>query len=579
MRTTIKKILKQYGWQLELLLFLVLSLLWVLPWATSGKLYTGDDLGFHLNRIQGLAQQLKLGGHWWQIPAVSTTAFSQWGYPINLFYPAVTLLPAAWLQALVPGLGGYYLYLILLTLATLVIAAAVAHKLLGNRALGILAAVLYTFAQYRFLDFFVRGALAEGVVFAFLPIVFYGVYCLAYGDDRQWYWLAVGMALVALTHVVSLLLCAVGVVLMASLWFLRREGLARRSVHLGYAAGFAIFLAATFLAPLAEQLKTMGKLGVQQYTLITSATEPGELLRNSLDNALSSSQINFGIIFILLTVLALVVWRKLLPLDRYCLIIAWVFIFLATKLFPWQLFQNLLGAIQFPWRFLALACFPLALVGARAISVACRMVTVPRQFLVVGIATIAVVGLSLSLNNQLYQQTTSANTKIVTAATYPAVASGDITTDYVSQKGQVSMAAVRTHSIPVMNTQTNGQQLADLQQQGRQTVANGFIYQITSEVPQIIKLPQIFYPGYHVTVNGRTQRPSLDANGVVHVKVPTGRSTISYRYQRTMVQRLAAQLSFWSWLFLLATPFWRRYGSGLQMRFRAYWQAHWIANK
>jgi len=554
-----RKYVVTYWWQLELAVFLVMSLLWVLPWGTSGKLYTGDDLAFHLNRIQGLYQAFQQSGNWWQVPAVATGAFSAWGYPINLFYPAVALLPAVWIQAVAQGIGGYYVFLVLLNVVTLLIAAGVANRILKSRALGFLAAVLYAFSQYRFLDFFVRGALAEGIVFAFLPLIFYGVYCLAYGDYHKWYWLAIGMALIAMTHVISLVLSAVGVVIMLSLWGLCRKDFWPRVLRLGLAAGTALLLSLSFIGPLVEQLLHVGKLGVAQYTLADSAVQVGDFLSNSLNNATASNQINVGIIFLLLVVLSFVVWTKLTALDRYCLVVGLVFTLLATDLFPWQLFQGVLGAIQFPWRFLALACFPIALVGAHALAIATRAVTLNRKLVLLPLVGLLVVGLALGTSGRFYRSAVAADNKLVTAATYQPTATGDTTTDYVAQRGQVSMAAVRTHSIPVMNTQLNGQVPTSLQQLAETPTTNGLTFSLKSTVAQTIKLPQLYYYGYHVYVNQREQQPTLDSNGVVHIKVPAGTSQIRYDYLPTTVQKLSGWLSLLAWIGLLGTLIWRWY--------------------
>lgn len=551
--------LTRYWWQVEGVTFLLLSILWILPWGFSGKLYVGDDLAFHLNRIQGLTAAFKASGNWFQIPAVATGAFSAWGYPINLFYPATALIPAAWLQAVAPGIGGYYVFLVFLNFATLGIAAVVAYQLLQSRGQAFLVAVIYSFAQYRFLDFFVRGALAEGIVFTFLPIVFYGLYCLTVGDYRKWYWLAIGMALIALTHVISLALSAVGVVVMLSMWGLSRTEPWRRLRNLGFATVLAVGLSAGFLGPLAEQLVHVGKLGVAQYSLAQSAAQLGDLFSNSLDNATASNQINFGVVALLLTVAALFAWKQLTAFDRYCLGLSWFFIFLGTNLFPWQLFQGLLGNIQFPWRFLALAVFPLALVGARSLILLAHARTFNREFWTVAVASLAVVGIALGTSERLYHQVGLGQNKIVTNASYLQNATTDTTTDYVAQRGQVSMAAVRTHSVPVMNTQANGQQLTDLQQQTEQPLANGLSFHLTSAVPQRIKLPELAYAGYHVYVNGRQQTPTLDANGVVHIKVTAGASQVRYVYQPTVVQILSGWVAALSWLGLLGTLGWRRY--------------------
>jgi len=160
---------QKYWWVIELTVFLLLSIGWVSPWLFTGKTIMGSDLTFHLNRIQGIYAQMKLSGNWWQIPSVATSSFLGWGYPINLFYPAFMLMPAAWLQFLVWGGRGFYLFLALVTFGTFEIAALVARKLLNSRIQGFLVALVYGLSQYRLIDFFVRGALGEGIVFALYP--------------------------------------------------------------------------------------------------------------------------------------------------------------------------------------------------------------------------------------------------------------------------------------------------------------------------------------------------------------------------------------------------------------------------
>lgn len=554
-----RKFIERYWWQLELVGFVILSLIWVLPGGAFGQLYVGDDLIFHLNRVQGLLSAIQQGGHWWQVPAVTTGAFSAWGYPINLFYPAVTLLPLAWIQLVIPGIPGYVCFLFLLNLVTLVVAAAVAHRLLGSRTQACLAAVLYGFAQYRFLDFFVRGALAEGIVFAFLPLVFYGSYCIVTGDYHRWYWLAIGMALIALTHVASLVLAAIAVVLMLGLWGLRRQDLQPRLGRLAAAIGLTVALALSFLGPLLQQLHHVGALGLAKYDLKDSALQLSTFLANSLGDAVASGSINMGLLLLATSVIAIIMWRQLTALDRYWLVLGAVFIYLSSTLFPWALFQNILGVIQFPWRFLALATFPLALVGAKAVARLTKATTLRRWAIVAPVTLALILGLTVSSTAALTETIGPTNPKLLTTATYPAAVKSAVGSDadYVPQQGQVSMAAVRTHSIPVMNTQLNGKQPASLQQLSESPQVNGIDYTLHSTVTRDIKLPQLMYLGEHVSVNGHEQTPRLDSNDVVHITVHQGTSHIRFLYRRTGFQHFCGAISWLAWLVLLGLGGWR----------------------
>ena len=73
---------------------------------------------------------------------------------------------------------------------------------------GLLFATLYTFSLYRLDNIVIRFATGEFIAYAFIPLVFYGLYNILKGDYRKWYILSIGMALVAYSHLISLLLTA-----------------------------------------------------------------------------------------------------------------------------------------------------------------------------------------------------------------------------------------------------------------------------------------------------------------------------------------------------------------------------------
>ncbi|MDT6981357.1 6-pyruvoyl-tetrahydropterin synthase-related protein [Levilactobacillus zymae] len=534
---------------LESLAFLGLSLIWLLPWAFSGRLYLGDDLQFHLNRLQGLTHYIATTGRWWAVPPVTTGAFSEWGYPINLFYPAVTLLPAAWLHLVVNGVTAYYLFLGLVTDLTLELTAWVGRRLLDSRLAGAVLAVIYGFAQYRLLDFFVRGALAEGLVLAVLPLVIYGAYCLIAGDDRQWFWLAIGMALVALTHVLSVVLCSLAILGMLGLWGLRRDRLKARLGHLVLAGGATVLLAATFLVPLAEQLYRSPSLGVMRYQLAQSALQPGQFLRDTLQNRVTSDHVGLGLSLLLASLVAVLAWRRLRSIDRYFLILGWVNVWLATRWFPWRLLQGPLGMLQFPWRCLTLATFFIALAGAQGMVQLGRPSRLREQLgLLVGV-TVIVVSLSLTANQRLYRQVAT-GPKIVTATTYHAATQQavDQDADYLPAAATPTMAAIRTKSVAVMNTQPNGQRPSGLHVVSRRVQPLGVSYRIRSRTARIVRLPVIYFYDDRVWVNGRPQDFWLDATRVIAVQLRRGINRVTYRYHPTVSQRVSGWVSLVVWL-------------------------------
>ncbi|EQC72055.1 hypothetical protein HSISS2_1798 [Streptococcus sp. HSISS2] len=66
----------------------------------------------------------------------------------------------------------------------------------------------------------IRFATGEFIAYAFIPLVFYGLYTILKGDYRKWYILSIGMSLVAYSHLISLLLTALLVGLIFIITFL-----------------------------------------------------------------------------------------------------------------------------------------------------------------------------------------------------------------------------------------------------------------------------------------------------------------------------------------------------------------------
>lgn len=529
--------LTRYHWLWELALFSVLSVFWLFLWASQGKIYTGDDLSFHLNRVQGLVAQLT-SGHW-GLGHIATTTFSGWGYPINLFYPAYTLVPLAVLQIVLGGVRAYTVFLFLITLLTLYVTRFVGQRLLGSYFQGVLMAILYSFSQYRILDFFARGALAEGMVFACLPLVLYGTYELAIGDVRHGVWLVVGMTLIALTHVVSLLLAAVLVLLTLGIFFLQRTALKRRLGALVLVVGATVLLTLTFLAPLVEQLHALSGLSILQFKLSQSAMSMGDFLLNSAVNQMGSGQINLGWLMLMLLLLSLVMWRELTPALRYLLGLAVVFVWMVTNWFPWALFQGVLGMIQFPSRFLAIASLLIALVGARALTLMLPRLTRRGQGGL--LMVVAAFGIILSTTSFLaFYQNPYGNA--ITQADYHRVATTSDSTDYVRPQSLDAMPALRTHSVAVMNPG------AGLHQLSRRVGPDRFTYLVHSRRAQTVKLPHLYYPGYQVAVNGHQQRLRWNHMAILRARLSAGTNRLQVTYQPTRIQRVSAWISALAWL-------------------------------
>jgi len=307
----------------------------------------------------------------------------------------------------------------------------------------------------------------------------------------------------------------------------------------------------TFLAPLMEQLHHMKGLGIMQFQLASSAVQPWPFLVNSAVNQMGSNQINLGWLMLMLLLLTLGVCWKFNGVERYLVGLAVVFVWLATTWFPWSLFQGVLGTIQFPWRFLAIASFLIALVGTRAL-----VLVLPRNTRHVrGVLLAAMVALGMILNVASFiNYFQNPYNNAITPESYHTVATDVASADYVQPVSLPAMPALKTHSIVVMNP-TKGK--TTLRQTSRRVGADSFTYRLWSRRARRLKLPHLAYPGYQVTVNGHRQPLRQNRMAILLANVKQGTNTIRVAYVATPMQRVSAWISALAWVVLLGWFGWK----------------------
>ncbi|MCM1256793.1 MAG: hypothetical protein NC307_02960 [Roseburia sp.] len=345
----------------------------------ANVLYGGDDLQFHLMRIVGIRDGLLAG----QFPVrVYPSAYYGAGYGCGLYYPDLFLYFPAVLclcgvsLAVSLQIFGFCIHL----LAALIMFYA-AKKMGGDDTVGVLCAIVYVFCEYFACNFYYRADLGECVAMCFFPLVICGFYVAVFQERAEWRPLSIAMTGLVLSHILSTLF-AVVLLVWFSLIFTRKVFKKDAFLALCKAAVASFGLCAWFLVPFFEMYEG------REYTNIASmivdaqnyAIEFGELFVavNREDPR------TLGMILTLGAVLCFCVLydknicqdphRKKMILALWCA--ACGIGVCATKIFPWDLFMqsdifhDVAGLLQFPWRFLGPASAFLALgTGFAAVEV------------------------------------------------------------------------------------------------------------------------------------------------------------------------------------------------------------------
>ncbi len=358
----------------------------------GGYLLSGADLVFHLLRIEGLKEGLISG----QLPVrIQPTWLDGYGYATSVFYGDFFLsLPALMRLSGFSVQEAYLTFLMVINLATVLIAYHSFRGMFGDPAVGLLGSMLYTWSPYRIYDLYGRAALGETLAMTFLPLLCYGFYRIFTEDEekkgygRLWIWPVLAFTGIIQSHILTCEMTGVWVILLCILFWRR----VIRPRVFGVLAGAALLTALVnlwFLAPFLDYYMT-GDFYVHHIQSVKTQHRAPYLLqylfaffRSGIsahfnENGMVGSEslgIGFGMTLCLLGLLWILFTRRYQEVRRkeacwgFGLAMAamgTLFMILGTNQFPWDLLQKkstlaavFISSLQFPMRLLTMSslCF------------------------------------------------------------------------------------------------------------------------------------------------------------------------------------------------------------------------------
>ena len=339
-------------------------------------LYRGDDLDYHVYRIEGMRDAVKNG----QFPVYFFPyAFNGYGY-LNVLYPSLFLYPAVFSRILgVSSMTCYKSLLFAINLGTAWIAYGASKRLFGNRHKWepLLFAILYLMAPYRITNLFVRAAVGELLAMMFLPLIALGLYELLSGDRKKWWYLAVGYSGLIQSHILSCLTILI-FSLLAGIFYADVFFRERRWIELLKVIFCLLVFNAWYLIPFFVYMRldlNLENLRTDWYLHVADLAEvfqsyisrfPGNYTWRS--NSLGLA----GQICLALGMAGVLGKRKKDKKQEFLsvlLVCGLIFTIVITSLVPWKLLRQsavideVAKMMQFPWRFLAFSSLCLLLAG------------------------------------------------------------------------------------------------------------------------------------------------------------------------------------------------------------------------
>lgn len=344
-----------------LLLFLVITISMIYPLAATGRIAAQVDWLFHAARVEQIYRNLSEGS---LFTYIATSTFQSTGVGSFLFYPVIFIYPWAWLCFITTPVVAYYVWVGLFMFVTFVISYfSMLSFSKGKYLRSFIFALLYTLAPYRLYLGPASFVVGEYIASTFIPLAFLGFYHIICGDKRKWYWLTIGMTLLAYSHMLSILLISeIFTVLLLVALFTGKFDL-KRSKYLLISAIATVILALPVIIPLLTDY--FGKGITATYPGVGMIQNLGEVFTTSLSNTATSSSIGIVLLLVLLSGWR---WIKQDSLEVPLYILAICLTLISTAIFPWKSFNDsFLALLQLPYRYLIYVVLLTAILGSRII--------------------------------------------------------------------------------------------------------------------------------------------------------------------------------------------------------------------
>lgn len=352
-------------------IMIVLTLFTCLPYLEEGTMFA-HDLTYHLNRILGTSNEIGCG----TFPVmIHSELLDSFGYGNPIFYPELFLYPAVVLVKLGFGLlFTYRMLIVLITFATFLVSYFSANVISKNSKISYLVSMFYTMSLYRLVDVFVRGALGEVIAFIFLPLVLSGFYNVIFDDNKKWYLICLGLFGLINSHILSFVITVILLVVLCLVNICKIIKDKKKIITLSIAAIVSILLTCSFVMPYIEQTMNHDfNVSVHKNSgesLKENAASLKEIVSNELvSNGITVSK-GLGISLIVLPICIFMIKdkdkRKEFPFYITIYVIGMVFVYISSKLFPWE-DMKIFGIIQFPYRLNMISTLLLSFVAAYSV--------------------------------------------------------------------------------------------------------------------------------------------------------------------------------------------------------------------
>lgn len=536
---------------IEYIILIIVVLIISLPLFKTGFIDTHDG-HYHIMRIFGTIAGIEDGQF---LPEVVMQWGNGFGFSWNLFYPPLVTYIGALFKLILPTYTiAMKAVLVLLTLISAIGMYKLMIEITGKKKISLLTAIIYITAPYRITDIYVRLAIGEVLTFAFMPILFQGLYNLFNKDGKKDYLVIIGAVGIMLSHNISTLLIAIISIIYVLVNITKLKD-KKVLIKLFIDAIFILTIVAFFYGPLLESKMSadyaafedgfmmtrdgLVKQVVHIRQLFDNSFKPGRSFElgdpNDVKNELSFA---IGLQIIIPLLFVPFVLKKMKKETKkhylYFLILGLGCVFATTGLFPWKYVPDVFVMIQVPWRLLMPATFLLTIAAGMTIDY--EFEDIKSKYIAIAILSILIYIMPYFFNLQ-YVQTFDENAMI--NSKFAVVNCSNF--EYFPTKARNNMDYVANREDKAIITEGQGK----IENENKNGTKMNFEIVENNSTNLKIELPYIYYVGYNATLNGEKINLVESENGFLEINIKENNiGTINIQYTGSTIMNITKIVSF-----------------------------------
>lgn len=430
-----------------------------------------------------------------------------------------------------------------------------AKQLWSNNLAAFLTALIYTYAPYRAVDVWVRGALPEALAFIFFPLLtyFFNEYILKRKTSSLLIFGFLAFVLIN-THNLSALMYAI-FLLYWGIYFIYKHS-AWRVIPQFIGIGFlAIGLSSFYILPVVFESKfiTLGKTTEGYYYFANHFLSLKQMLFSRYwgyggslwgdDDRLNLSVGHIQWLSSLVVITLAIFFKKIKNLDSFLVltVIGWLMLFLThVRAGPIWTTLPFITFIQFPWRFLGLGVFAFSLSSGAVVDMI-------KNKILKWVLVLAVIITVISLNVGFFREDIWLNfsDKEFFSGTFFNDQTASAVGDFWPIYGESTPAKV----VDLLPSFLEGSGSARLLEKK----SNKFLYELDiASNSAVVQFTMVYFPGWQGSVDGR----SLDVYpsgkfGMVTTELKYGDKIVTFKFKNTPIRTAGDIISLISFLIFL----------------------------